>query len=95
MNNGILHILRGAGSPVEVALSIEVSFSSQKVKIFEITPITSVCRPRRYSQAALPDIFGRAGSGGKLYPSSFSICSVVEIATAGGLQLIKTLYFKA
>lgn len=82
-NNSILHILHGAGSPVEVTLDKEVLFSLQKVKmIFEITPITSVCGPRRYSQAALPDVLGNAGSEGKM---CFSICSVVETATAGGL----------
>lgn len=87
-NNGILHILCGLGNHLyaEVALGIEVTFSLQKVKkILEITPITSVCRPKGYSQAALPDIFGRAGSGEELYSSRLSICSVGEIATAGGL----------
>ena len=82
-NNGILCGLR---RPVEVALSIDVSFSLQKVKrIFEITPITSVCRPRGYSEAALPDIFGRASSRRELDSSRLSICSVRETATAGGL----------
>lgn len=95
-NTGILHILHAAGSPVEVALlRIEALFFLQKVKkLFEISPITSVCRPRRYSWVALPDIFGRAGSGRKLHPSSSTICAVVEIATAGGLLVMKTLYFK-
>lgn len=79
----ISHILHGAGSPVEVARSKVVLFSLQKVKkISEIAPITSVCGPRRHSQAALADILGRAGCKGKL---CFSICSVVETATAGGL----------
>lgn len=88
-NNGILCGLR---RPVEVALSIDVSFSWQKVKrIFEITAITSVCRPRGYSQAALPDIFGRASSGGELDSSRLSICSVRETATAGRLWLMNTL----
>ena len=88
-NSGILCGLR---RPVEVALSIDVSFSLQKVKrIFEITAITSVCRPRGYSQAALPDIFGRASSGGELDSSRLSICSVRETATAGGLWLMNTL----
>lgn len=92
-NKSILHILRGPGSPVEVAFDKEVLFSLQKVKkILEITPITSVCGPRRYSQAALADILGSTGSKGKL---CFSICSVVETATAGELQLMKTLYFIA
>lgn len=85
-NNGIFHTLRGVGSPTEVALTIDLLFSLQKVKkICEIIPIPSVCGPGRYSQAALPDIFGRAGSGGKLLCSSSRICSAVEIATAGAL----------
>lgn len=85
-NNSILHILRGTRRPVEVAISTEVSFLLQKVKkLFAITPITSVCRPRRQSQAALPDIFGKAGSGRGPYFSQLSICSVGGRATAGDL----------
>lgn len=62
-NKSTLHILRGPGSPVEVAFDKEVLFSLQKVKkILEITPITSVCGPRRYSQAALADILGSTSS---------------------------------
>lgn len=68
-------------------------YPCRKLRI-EMAPITSACRSRRYSRAALPDIFGRAIFGGKLHPFSVSICSVVEIATAGGLYLKKILYFK-
>lgn len=93
-NKGILRILHGAGSSVEVALNINVLFLHKVKNILEVTPVTSPCRPRRYSQAALSDVFVRAGPGEKLYPSHVTVHSEVDIATAGGLLLIKILYCK-
>lgn len=75
-------------------LHIEVLFLQKVMKIFEITPTISVCRPRRYSRAALPGIFGRAGSGRKPHSSSFTICAIVEIATAAELLLMKLCTLK-
>ena len=94
-NKGILHILHGTGSCIEVAPSINVLFLHKVKNILEVTPITSVCRPRRYSQAALSDVLVRIGSGEQLYPSCFTMWSVVDIAATGGRLLIKILYCKA
>lgn len=81
-------VLQGLGSLFLRRHPAQKLYSSHRKLRIELMPILSVCRPRRYSQAAFPGIFGRT-SLEKSYPSSLSICSVIEIAEAQEFSLIK------